>query len=147
MKAKVAFLPDIVAFCCAHSAYQAADAAGSMRITYPENVRIIRVPCAGRVDVLHILTAFEKGVDGVLVLGCHEEACHHLSGNIRAKNRVQKANSLLEEVGIDGGRVEMSTLAPNQGPRFARIANEMSDRIKELGPSPVKSGAQGGTTK
>jgi len=141
MKAKGAFLPDIVAFCCAQSAYQSADAAGSMRITYPENIRVIRVPCAGRVDVLHILRAFEKGADGVLVLGCHEEACRHLSGNIRAKNRVQRVNTLLQEVGIDGKRVEMFTLAPNQGPRFARIANEVNERIKELGPSPVKSGA------
>lgn len=141
MKAKGAFLPDIVAFCCAQSAYQAADTAGSMRITYPENIRVIRVPCAGRVDVLHILRAFEKGADGVLVLGCHEEACRHLSGNIRAKNRVQRVNTLLREVGIDGKRVEMFTLAPNQGSRFARIANEVNERIKELGPSPVKSGA------
>ena len=141
MKAKGAFLPDIVALCCAESAYQAADTAGCMRISYPENIRVIRVPCAGRVDALHILRAFENGADGVLVLGCHEGACRHLSGNIRAKNRVQKANILLQEVGIDGGRVAMFTLAPNQGPRFARIANEMSERIKELGPSPVKSGA------
>ena len=139
MKTKGAFSPDIIAFCCAQSAYQAADTAGSMRISYPENIRVIRVPCAGRVDVLHILRAFEKGVDGVLVLGCHEEACHHLSGNIRAKNRVQKANTLLQEVGIDGKRVEMFTLALNQGSRFARIANEVNERIKELGPSPVKS--------
>ena len=139
MKTKGAFSPDIVAFCCAQSAYQAADTAGSMRISYPENIRVIRVPCVGRVDVLHILRAFERGADGVLVLGCHDEACHHLSGNTRAKNRVQKANTLLQEIGIDGKRVEMFTLAPNQGSRFARIANEVNERIKELGPSPVKS--------
>ena len=139
MKAKGAFLPDVVAFCCAQSAYQAADTAGSMRITYPENIKVIQVPCAGRVDVLHILRAFEKGADGVLILGCHEEACRHLAGNIRAKNRVQKVNALLQEVGIDGERVEMFTMAPNQGSRFARIANEVSERIKELGPSPIKS--------
>ncbi len=134
MKAKKAFLPDIVAFCCAESAYQAADTAGSMRINCAENIRIIRVPCAGRVDVIHILKAFEKGADGVLVLGCHEEACHHLTGNIRARNRAEKANIFLKEAGIDGRRVEMFTLAPNQGPRFAHIANEMNERIKELGP-------------
>ena len=139
MKTKGVFSPDIVAFCCAQSAYQAADTAGSMRISYPDNIRVIRVPCVGRVDVLHILRAFERGADGVLVLGCHEEACHHLSGNTRAKNRVQKANTLLQEIGIDGKRVEMFTLAPNQGSRFARIANEVNERIKELGPSPVKS--------
>ena len=139
MKIKGAFSPDIIAFCCAQSAYQAADTAGSMRISYPENIRVIRVPCVGRVDVLHILRAFERGADGVLVLGCHDEACHHLSGNTRAKNRVQKANILLQEIGVDGKRVEMFTLAPNQGSRFARIANEVNERIKELGPSPVKS--------
>jgi coenzyme F420-reducing hydrogenase delta subunit len=132
MKVQKATSPNIIAFCCAQSAYQAADAAGFMRLSYPDNIRVIRVPCAGRIDVLHILEAFEKGVDGVLVLGCHEEACRHLLGNIRAKNRVQKAKSLLQEVGIDGRRVEMFTLAPNQGPRFATIASEMTERIKEL---------------
>jgi len=138
MNTEGAFLPDIFAFCCAHSAYPAADSAGYLRIPYPENIRVIRVPCAGRVDVLHILKAFEKGADGVLVLGCHEEACRHISGNIRAKSRVQKANTLLEESGIDGERVEMLTLAQNQGPKFAQIASEMNERIKGLGPSPVK---------
>ena len=138
MNTERVFLPHIVAFCCAHSAYQAADSAGYLRIPYPENIRVIRVPCAGRVDVLHILKAFEKGADGVLVLGCHEDACHHISGNIRAKNRVRKANTLLEEIGIDGKRVEMLTLAQSQGYKFAQIASEMDERIKQLGPSPVK---------
>ncbi len=132
-------MPDIVAFCCAHSAYPAADVAGSMRIAYPANVRLVRVPCAGRVDVLHILEAFEKGADGVMVLGCHEEACRHISGNTRAKGRVEKANLLLKEIGVEGNRVEMFTLAPEQGARFARVATEMSDRVKGLGPSPVKA--------
>ncbi len=139
MKAQGTFLPHIIAFCCAESAYQAADMVGSIRLACPENIRIVRVPCAGRVDVIHILKAFEKGADGVLVLGCHEEACHHLTGNIRAKNRVQKVNTLLKEAGIGGERVDIFTLAPNQGPRFVRIANEMNEKIRELGPSHVKS--------
>ena len=147
MKTETAFLPKVVAFCCAHSAYQTADCAGYERIAYPESLRVVRVPCAGRVDVIHILKAFEKGADGVLVFGCHEEACRHISGNIRAKNRVHEANSLLKEIGIDGKRVAMFNLAPNQGARFAQIAIETCERIKQLGPSPAKQQAKTGAMK
>jgi len=123
----------IVAFCCEHSAYQAANKAGRMRLHYPDNVRIIRVPCAGRVDVQHILKAFEKGVAGVLVMGCQEGACQHLTGNTRAKERMKYAESLLKEVGIDGGRVRMVNLAPNEPYKFVQIANEINERIMGLG--------------
>jgi coenzyme F420-reducing hydrogenase delta subunit len=138
MTTEIEFLPRIVAFCCVHSAYQAADAAGHMRIPYPENILMMRIPCAGRVDTLHILRAFENGADGVVILACHEGACHHISGNIRAKERVERANALLREIGVDGRRVEMLTFAPSEGPRFAQVISELEERIKELGPSPFK---------
>ena len=130
--------PTIFAFCCANSAYRAADAAGYLRLTYPESIRIVRLPCAGRIDSLHILKAFEKGADGVLVLGCHTEACHSLSGNIRAKNAAERAKALLEEAGINGNRIEVFTMAENQGHRFAQVANEAYERIKRLGPTYAK---------
>ena len=121
----------IIAVCCAESAYRAADRAGRLRIRYPDNVRVIRVPCAGRVSVLHILKAFEKGAAGVLVMGCQEGACQHLTGNTRAKERVEYAANLLQEVGIDGERVKMVNFGPDMAQKFVREIKEMVEKIKE----------------
>lgn len=137
------FSPELVAFCCEHSAYQAADRAGCMKLHYPENIRVIRVPCAGRVDVLHILKAFEKGADGVLVMGCQEEACRHLTGNTRARKRVRYSEILLKESGIDGERIRMVNLAPETAHKFVQEVTEMTERVKELGPSPIKKEVRG----
>jgi len=122
-----------VAFCCEHSAYPAADLAGKLRLHYPENVLVIRVPCAGRVDVIHILKAFEKGAAGVLVMGCEDGACHHITGNTRAKERVKYSEMLLKEVKVDGGRVRMFNLSPNAPHKFVRAVNELTKTIKESG--------------
>jgi len=108
-------------------------------LDYPANIKVVRVPCTGKVDLLHILKAFESGVDGVYVAGCLEGECHFLTGNLRAKKRVLYARQLLEEVGIRGERVEMYNLSAAEGGRFAQIAREMTDRIKELGPSPIRT--------
>lgn len=121
----------IIAFCCAESAYRAADRAGRLRIRYPDNVRVIRVPCAGRVSVLHILKAFEKGAAGVLVMGCQEGACQHLTGNTRAKERVKYAANLLQEVGINRERVKMVNFGPDMAQKFVREIKEMVGKIKE----------------
>lgn len=126
--------PKIVAFCCTFCAFSAADLAGSMRLQYPANVRIIKLPCTGKVDVLHILKAFSDGADGVFVAGCMEGECHFLEGNLRARKRVTYAKRLLKEVGIDPERVEMFNLSSAMGGRFAQIVEEMTKRIKELGP-------------
>ena len=123
----------IVAFCCEHSAYPAADLAGKLKIHYPENLRIIRVPCAGRVDLIHILKAFEKGAAAVLVLGCEDGACHHITGNTRAKERVKYCNMLLEEIEADGRLVAMFNLSPNAPHKFVGTVNEIAKRIKESG--------------
>jgi coenzyme F420-reducing hydrogenase delta subunit len=109
-----------------------------MRLNYPTFIKIIKVPCTGRVDVLTLLKAFESGVDGVYVAGCMEGECHFLKGNLRARKRVNYAKTLLEEVGIEPERLEMYNLSAAQGQRFAAIANEMADKIRALGPSPVK---------
>jgi coenzyme F420-reducing hydrogenase delta subunit len=95
-----------------------------MRLDYPANIKVVRVPCTGKVDLLHILKAFENGVDGVFVAGCLEGECHFLTGNLRAKKRVMYAKELLEEVGISGERVEMYNLSAAEGARFAQIARE-----------------------
>jgi heterodisulfide reductase subunit A len=122
-----------VAFCCEHSAYPAADLAGKLRLHYPENLRIIRVPCAGQVDVFHILKAFEKGAAAVLVLGCEDGACHHITGNTRAKERVKYCNMLLKEVKVEGRPVAMFNLSPNAPHKFVRAVNEITKIIKESG--------------
>lgn len=131
------FEPKIVAFCCYYCAYSAADLAGSMRIQYPANVRLVEVPCSGKVDPLVILSAFESGADGVYVAGCLEGDCHFLKGNLRAKKRVARLKTLLEDVGLDPQRLEMHNLSSSMGPRFAEIAREMTERIRGLGPSPL----------
>jgi coenzyme F420-reducing hydrogenase delta subunit/Pyruvate/2-oxoacid:ferredoxin oxidoreductase delta subunit len=122
-----------VAFCCEHSAYPAADLAGRLRLRYSKDVRIIQVPCAGQVDVLHILKAFEKGATAVLVMGCEEGACHHITGNTRAKERVKYSETLLKEVRVDGGRVRMFNLSPNAPHKFVRAVNEVAKTVKESG--------------
>jgi F420-non-reducing hydrogenase iron-sulfur subunit len=134
------FEPTIVAFCCHYCAYTAADMAGSQRICYPANVKIIRVPCSGKVDAIHILKAFEKGADGVVVAGCLEGDCHFKTGNFRAARRVAYVKKLLDEIGIGSERLEMVTMSAGMGDRFAEKAKEITEKIRGLGPSPINSG-------
>lgn len=131
------FEPVIVAFCCHYCAYTAADMAGTLRIPYPSNVKIIRVPCTGKVDMIHLLKAFEKGADGVYVAGCLEGDCHFKNGNRRAARRVQAAKKHLASVGLEEERVEMVNLSAGMGERFAQTAREMTERIRKLGPNPI----------
>ena len=131
------FEPQIVGYCCHYCAFAAADLAGSMRLSYPTNVLIVKMPCTGRVDVLYLLRAFERGADGVFVAGCLEGTCHFMEGNLQAKRRVKYAKQILDEIGVGGDRLEMYNLSSSEGPRFASIATEMTERIRELGPSPI----------
>ncbi len=133
------FEPVIIAFCCHYCAYTAADMAGSQRRCYPANVRIIRVPCSGKVDVIHILKAFENGADGVYVAGCLEGDCHFKNGNIRAARRVAYARKLMESVGIEGERLEMVNLSAGMGDRFAEIAGRITEKIRKMGPNPIRN--------
>lgn len=109
-----------------------------MRLNYPAQVRIIRVPCTGKVDILHILRAFEKGADGVYLVGCMEGSCFYEQGNFKARKRVEQARRLLEQVGTGGERVQMYNLTSGEAPKFAQFAREMTERIKALGPNPAK---------
>ena len=135
------FEPVIVAFCCHYCAYTAADMAGSQRLPYPSNVKIIRIPCAGKIDVLHIVKAFEKGADGVFVAGCLEGDCHFKNGNVKAAKRIAYTKNYLEEIGLESERLEMINISAGMGLKFAEIATEITAKIKKLGPSPVKAAA------
>ncbi len=109
-----------------------------MRLQYPTNINIIRVPCTGKVDILHILRAFEKGADGVYAVGCMEGDCHYNTGNLRARKRVEQASKILDTVGVGGKRVQMRNLSSGEGPLFVKFAKEIVEQIKELGPNPLK---------
>ncbi len=130
--------PLILAFCCHYCAYAAADLAGSMRLQYPDNVRVLRLPCTGKLEVNYIMAAFERGVDGVIVAGCLEGGCHYLEGNLRAKKRVGRSRQLLAEIGLEPERLEMFNLSSAEGPRFAEIVTTMVERLKRLGKSPLR---------
>ena len=132
------FEPQIVAFCCKYCAYAAADLAGSMRLDYPANVKVVQVPCSGRVDAIHLLKAVEKGADGVYVAGCLEGECHFLEGNLKTKKKVAAVQALLAETGLEPERVQMFNLSSAMGPRFAEIAAAMTDTVRRLGPSPLR---------
>ena len=109
-----------------------------MRLSYSSNIKIIRVPCTGKVDILHVLRAFEKGADGVYAMGCMEGDCHFNSGNFRARKRIEQAQAILETVGVGGRRARMYNLSSSEAPRFVEIAVEMDTRIREMGPNPIK---------
>ncbi len=109
---------------------------------YPPDFKLIMMPCTGRVDIIHMLRAFEGGADAVFVAGCLEGECHYLKGNIQARKRVNKVKKDFAQMGIEPERVEMFNLSSSEGPRFAAIAKEMVERALKLGPSPLKKTAQ-----
>jgi F420-non-reducing hydrogenase iron-sulfur subunit len=132
------FEPVIIAFCCSYCPYCSADLAGIARIQYPHNIRIIKVPCTGSVSVIHILKALESGADGVYLAGCLEGNCQYLTGNLRARKRVQYVKELLDHIGIEEERVEVFTIPPGHCLRFVEVAREMTERVTKLGPSPLR---------
>ncbi len=109
-----------------------------MRLEYPDSVRVVRLPCTGKVDILHILEAFHAGADGVMVIGCLEGECHYIRGNLKAKARVRRTKHILEDTRIGGDRLEMFNLSASQAQRFVEVVNEMTARVLELGPNPIK---------
>ncbi len=128
------FEPTIVAFCCNYCAFAAADLAGSMRLQYPTNIRIVRLPCSGRAELQEVLDAFENGADGVLVVGCMEGDCHFIGGNFKAKKRMVRGGTLLEEAGIDPARLAFHNNSAAMGPQLAELFTKFTEQIKELGP-------------
>ena len=127
--------PKILGFLCKWCSYAGADLAGTSRKKYPANIRIIRVPCSGRIDPLLIIKALRMGFDGVLVSGCHPGDCHYQTGNYRARRRVAITKSLLEYMGIEPGRVQASWVSASEGGRWAGVVAEVTQEIKKLGPN------------
>lgn len=135
------FEPQIVAFACNWCSYAGADLAGTSRIHYPSNVRIIRVMCSGMVNPIYLLRAFEKGFDGVLVAGCHIGDCHYISGNQKAEKVVHKLGQLLHTLGLEEERLRLEWISAAEGGKFAQTIEEFRDSLKKLGASPFRKGA------
>ena len=131
--------PKVLVFCCNWCSYAAADLAGTSRMQYPANIRILRVPCSGRVDLLHVTKAFEQGWDGVLITGCLKGQCHYLEGNLKAESRINFLSKMLEEIGFDARRLRIRFMSAAMAPEFVKEVSEFSQLIRELGPSPYKN--------
>ena len=127
--------PVIIAYCCYWCAYTAADLAGTSRLQYPPNVRIIRVQCSGMVHPNLVIDALTNGADAVLMCGCHPGDCHYREGNLRAKARADAIDLMLEDFDIEPERYRLEWVSASEGPRFARVVREMVAEIKEIGPS------------
>ncbi len=132
------FEPKIVAFLCNWCAYMGADLAGTSRIQYPPNVRIIRMMCSGAVDPVYVIKPLLDGVDGVLIGGCHPGDCHYQEGNYKARRRVAILKNILRQMGFDEERVWLRWISASEGQLFAETVTEMVEALKEKGPNPLK---------
>lgn len=130
--------PEIIAFCCSYCAYSAAAAAGAGRLQYPPGIRIIATPCTGKLETEHILDAFEKGVDGIVIVGCLEGSCHFVEGNLRARSRADRIRSILEEIGLGCDRLTMVHLSDSMAAAFVQHMQDAVATIGALGPNPLK---------
>ena len=130
------FEPKILAFCCNWCSYTGADLAGTSRLQYPPNVRIIRVMCSGMVHPNMVIEALTKGADGVMICGCHPGDCHYLEGNLKAEKRAEAIDLMLEDFGLEPERFRLEWVSASEGPRFAQVMRDMVKTIKEIGPSP-----------
>lgn len=132
------FEPKIIAFMCNWCSYAGGDLAGTSRLQYPPNARIIRVMCTARINPSYVLKAFAEGADGVLVAGCHIGDCHYVSGNMKAEKRIKLIEELLPELGLESERLMLRWISASEGEYFANTMYEFIERIKKLGPSPLK---------
>jgi F420-non-reducing hydrogenase iron-sulfur subunit len=135
----MAFEPRIVGFLCNWCSYTGADLAGTSRIKYAPNVRVIRVMCSARVDPTFVIKALAEGADGVLICGCHPGDCHYVEGNYKAVRRFAALKRLLRAQGIEEDRVRLEWVSASEGARFAEIVNDMTEKTRKLGPSRVKT--------
>ncbi len=139
------FEPEITAFYCIYCGYMAADTAGALHVQYPANVKFVRMPCSGKTDVRYLLEAFEQGADGVYVVACPIGNCHHVRGNERGRLRLNRAKKILDEIGLGGERLDMFFMSGSQAQAYANAAQVMTERIRKLGPNPLKD--EGGRMK
>ncbi len=135
----MAFEPRIVSFLCNWCSYTGADLAGTSRIKYPPNVRIIRVMCSARIDPTFVLKALSEGADGVLICGCHPGDCHYVEGNYKAMRRFALLKKLLGNYGIEEDRVRLEWVSASEGVRFAEVVKDMTEKIRLLGPNRIKA--------
>ena len=128
------FKPQIVAFCCSNCASSAAKVAHGMKKALPDNIKIIQVPCTGRIETLHLLKPFEEGADGVYVAGCQADSCQYISGITKAAKRVEQVKNILEGLSMEPERIGVFYLSAGKGQEFVEVADRMVNTVKELGP-------------
>ncbi len=126
--------PKIVGFLCNWCSYRGADLAGTARIKFSPNVKIIRVPCSTRVEPTFVLKAFQSGADGVLVLGCHPGDCHYIEGNYKTMRRIPLLKKMLTQFGVEDERLRLDWVSASEGEKYAKVVNEMTETIRALGP-------------
>lgn len=129
--------PKIAAFLCNWCSYAGADLAGTSRLQYPPNIRIIRVPCSGRINPLYIIKALAEGADGVMVSGCHPGDCHYLTGNMYARRRFVMLKQLFASAGFEPERVHFTWVSASEGIRFAAVVEEVTGKVRRLGPNRI----------
>jgi len=133
------FMPKIIAFLCNWCSYAGADMAGTSRLKYPPSILPIRVMCSSRVDPLFVIKAFLGGADGVLIAGCHPGDCHYEKGNYYTRRRFALLKKVVESLGLESDRLRLSWISASEGPRYAKVATEFTEKIKELGENSTKS--------
>ncbi len=133
------FSPKIVSFLCNWCSYTGADLAGTSRLKYAPNIRIIRVMCSGRIEPAFVLKAFREGADGVLICGCHPGDCHYHEGNYKCLRRFKLLQKYIKQIGIEEKRLRLAWISASEGKQFAELANNMTETIKQLGPCKVKT--------
>jgi coenzyme F420-reducing hydrogenase delta subunit len=129
--------PKIIAFLCNWCSYTGADLAGTARVQYPANVRIVRIMCTGALDPIYVIKPLLEGADGVLVSGCYPGDCHYVNGNLKARRRMATLKTILSEFGLEEERMWLRWISASEGVRFAQTVTEMTDRLKALGPNPL----------
>ena len=133
-----AWEPKVIAFLCNWCSYAGADLAGTSRLQYPPNVRVIRLMCSGSLDPVYVIRALMEGVDGVLIGGCHPGDCHYINGNYKARRRVAMLKTILEELGLEKDRLWLRWISASEGQRFAETIREVVEKVQSLGPNPLK---------
>ncbi len=128
------FEPNIVAFLCNWCSYAGADLAGTSRMKYPPNVKVIRVMCSGRVNPMFVINALQQGADGVLIAGCHPGDCHYVQGNYFTRRRMAILKRLLEYIGIEPERVQVAWVSASEGQKFADVIKEITEEVRKIGP-------------
>lgn len=136
---RASFDPRILVFTCNWCSYAGADLAGTSRLEYPPNARIIRTMCSGRIDPVFVLEGLKNGADGVIVTGCHPGDCHYVKGNFRAEKRFNFLKMALKQLGVEEDRVKLAWISAGEGEKFSLLIKDMTEKVRELGPNPLKS--------